>query len=312
MKYLMIGLVLAGSSLPGAPPSPLLDTLASELERNFSVLKEKADPPAYFISYEVTDSDSHAIEATLGDISSHSDSHSRVLDVSLRAGTPKLDNYHLIGGEMPRFAASVAVPIEGGTAALKQLAWIETDRAYRAAAERLIRIKTSEQVRVAAVDKSDDFSPAHAATHVQPVSRQKFDSASWTARAREVSAVFRRYPKILTSSVTIQVRTDERYFVNTEGSRLEHGRSFSRVMISASTRAVDGNNLGNTVIYDAVDASNLPSEAEMTKAAGNLANEVEALLKAPVAEPYVGPAIFSGKASGVFFHEIFGHRIEGH
>src|ERR1051325_1260273 len=147
MKFLMIGLVLAGSSLPGAPPSPLLDTLASELERNFSVLKEKADPPAYFISYEVTDSDSHAIEATLGDISSHSDSHSRVLDVSLRAGTPKLDNYHLIGGEMPRFAASVAVPIEGGTAALKQLAWIETDRAYRAAAERLIRIKTSEQVR---------------------------------------------------------------------------------------------------------------------------------------------------------------------
>src|SRR5204863_9969715 len=24
------------------------------------------------------------------------------------------------------------------------------------------------------------------------------------------------------------------------------------------------------------------------------------------------PAIFSGRASGVFFHEIFGHRIEGH
>ena len=30
------------------------------------------------------------------------------------------------------------------------------------------------------------------------------------------------------------------------------------------------------------------------------------------AEPFVGPAIFSGRASGVFFHEIFGHRIEGH
>ena len=25
-----------------------------------------------------------------------------------------------------------------------------------------------------------------------------------------------------------------------------------------------------------------------------------------------GPAIFSGRAAGVFFHEIFGHRVEGH
>ena len=25
-----------------------------------------------------------------------------------------------------------------------------------------------------------------------------------------------------------------------------------------------------------------------------------------------GPAILSGRAAGVFFHEIFGHRVEGH
>jgi predicted Zn-dependent protease len=50
----------------------------------------------------------------------------------------------------------------------------------------------------------------------------------------------------------------------------------------------------------------------MKKDAEKLAKQVEALLTAPVADPYVGPAIFSGKASGVFFHEIFGHRIEGH
>jgi predicted Zn-dependent protease len=43
-----------------------------------------------------------------------------------------------------------------------------------------------------------------------------------------------------------------------------------------------------------------------------VANDVAGLLKAPEAEPFVGPAIFSGRAAGVFFHEIFGHRIEGH
>jgi len=39
---------------------------------------------------------------------------------------------------------------------------------------------------------------------------------------------------------------------------------------------------------------------------------VLALRKAPLVDPYTGPAILVNRASGVFFHEIFGHRIEGH
>src|SRR5262249_51961403 len=30
------------------------------------------------------------------------------------------------------------------------------------------------------------------------------------------------------------------------------------------------------------------------------------------AEPYAGPVILRSKAAGVFFHEVFGHRAEGH
>ena len=40
-------------------------------------------------------------------------------------------------------------------------------------------------------------------------------------------------------------------------------------------------------------------------------HDLEALRVAPVADAYTGPAILSGRASGVFFHEIFGHRVEG-
>ena len=32
---------------------------------------------------------------------------------------------------------------------------------------------------------------------------------------------------------------------------------------------------------------------------------------APLAEPYSGPALLSGRAAAVFFHEVLGHRIEG-
>ena len=41
-------------------------------------------------------------------------------------------------------------------------------------------------------------------------------------------------------------------------------------------------------------------------------SDLDALHKAPVVDPYVGPAILEGRAAGVFFHEVFGHRIEGH
>ena len=34
------------------------------------------------------------------------------------------------------------------------------------------------------------------------------------------------------------------------------------------------------------------------------------LRTAPLVDPYSGPAILSGRAAGVFFHEIFGHRVE--
>jgi predicted Zn-dependent protease len=50
----------------------------------------------------------------------------------------------------------------------------------------------------------------------------------------------------------------------------------------------------------------------MSKAFREVLDQVMALRNAPLAEPYIGPAILRNRASGVFFHEIFGHRIEGH
>ncbi len=55
-----------------------------------------------------------------------------------------------------------------------------------------------------------------------------------------------------------------------------------------------------------------PTIRYSTPPVDRVANDVTNLLKAPEAEPFVGPAIFSGRAAGVFFHEIFGHRVEGH
>lgn len=286
--------------------------MSQELNRNYSVLKEKADPPPYFMSYEVTETEFHTVSGTLGTIETTDSGKGRTLDVSVRVGSPKLDNYHRVRGDRGQFTSGALLTYEDNVNAIKNRLWQETDRAYRTAAERLIRIKTNTQVKVAEADDSDDFSPAPGAVSVQAPPRIKFNDAEWTERVRKLSARFQNYQSVLTSHVSVVAQVETRYLVNTEGARLEHGRGFSRVIISASAKAADGTDLNTSDYFDAVDPSGLPDEKTLNAAVDRVANDLSNLMKAPEAEPFVGPAIFSGRAAGVFFHEIFGHRVEGH
>jgi predicted Zn-dependent protease len=56
----------------------------------------------------------------------------------------------------------------------------------------------------------------------------------------------------------------------------------------------------------------MPSEAEMLNDLNQMVTTLQSLRTAPLMSTFSGPAILSGEASGVFFHEIFGHRVEGH
>jgi len=303
---------VAVASPAPAQSSLVLDILSQELNRNFSTLKQKAEPPPYFLSYEVTDQDYRSISATLGTIEFFNNTRDRILDVSVRVGSPKLDNYRKVIGERTQFTNGALISFEDNPNAIKRRVWLETDRAYRAAAERLIRIKTNAEVKVAAFDDSDDFSPQEPSTYQKAPPKLQFDEAAWTARVRNLSARFANYPGILTSHVVVTAQTDTRYFVNTEGTRIVHGRGYARVTISAAAKAMDGADLNTDATFEAVDSSGLPKDEVILAGIDRVAKDLTALLRAPEAEPFVGPAIFSGRAAGVFFHEIFGHRVEGH
>ncbi|MEP6716512.1 MAG: metallopeptidase TldD-related protein, partial [Terriglobia bacterium] len=210
------------------------------------------------------------------------------------------------------FTSGTPVSIDDIPGALRPRMWLETDRVYRAAADRLIRIKTSQQVKAADRDQSADFDTEESYVHTEGVYKDTYDSAHWTQMVREWSKDFRNYPDLLSSSVHVSVQADNRFFVNTEGTRVQHGRGFARILISASAKAKDGMDVFDAETFEAFDATGLPSAEKVRATVKKIGENVEALIGAPIAEPFVGPAIFSGRASGVFFHEIFGHRIEGH
>lgn len=253
-----------------------------------------------------------SVTGTLGTLQGSSAGKSRSLDVSIRVGDAKLDNYRQIRGDRPQFAGGIPMPLEDEPNALRRRLWLETDRVFRAAGQRLINIKTNQQVKLEGDDKSGDFSPVPPVVKFETVAPIKFDARLWQEKVRKWSQYFSDKPEVLASNVAVVVQREVKTLVTTEGTKLQHGRSFARILISARGKASDGMNLAASETFEGEDLGRLPDEKAVQKAVEKVYQKLAALLKAPLAEPYTGPAILSGKSAGVFFHEIFGHRIEGH
>lgn len=305
-------LAVAICFVPAVGAQALPDILARELNRNFTILKQKGDPAPYYLAYSVNDEETEAVQASRGALRAQNKSRSRILDVTVRVGSPKLDNYRRINGDFPRFTSASAIPLDDNANAIQPRLWADTDRTYRAAAQRLIRIQTDQQMKVAATDGSGDFSEEQPSNFVQPPNKYKFSADEWAVRLRKLSLEFNKYPRILSSAVSVTFQRETKTFVNTEGTRLQHGRSFARILINAAVKAEDGMDLSLGETMEAEDPGHLPKDEVILAAIRKVAENLTALLSAPTVDPFVGPAILSGRASGVFFHEIFGHRVEGH
>lgn len=306
---ILIAIALVVVPLQGQPKA--IQILDEELNRNFTALK-KSDPAPYYLAYQMVEQESMAVTATLGALQGTTSGKTRTLDVSVRVGDAKLDNYRQIRGDRPQFSGAISMPLDDEPNALKRRLWLETDRVFRNAAQRLINIKTNQQVKLEGDDKSGDFSPAPAVVKYVDVGQLQFDRKLWETRARKWSQYFVDKPEVLSSTVVVVGQREVKTLVNTEGTKLQHGRMFARILISARGKANDGMNLGASETFEAEDMGRLPDEKTVQQAIEKVHKKLVALLKAPLAEPYTGPAILSGKAAGVFFHEIFGHRIEGH
>jgi predicted Zn-dependent protease len=298
------------AALPSS--AALLDILDAEMKRNVAVLQTQPVPP-YFVAYSVYETRSSQLSASFGALMTDLDNHSRTFGVDVRTGSYDLDNTREIRGEPapPAGVGRTAVPLTDSQPAVAVAAWSATDRAYRQAVERLARVKTNLAAKVKEEDPAPDFSREEPQVAIGSPASYQFDKAQWQARLRRLSAVFSEDPLILRGEAALSVEANTRYLVTTEGSRLLTGDTACRLSIQALTKADDGMELPVYTTYFARSLAGLPSEARLLEDVRGLAAMLARLRAAPVVDPYTGPAILSGRAAGVFFHEIFGHRIEG-
>ncbi len=303
--------------LGGAPPAAILLAMRDEIARYRARFASLAPPRPYFLALQVRDLHTVRIGASAGALSYSTRNDRRALDVDLRVGDYRLDSTHLMRGEpFQRFGAPAApnwfLPLDDDPATLRPTLWWAAQDAYESALARFRRVQANRAVKTAPEDDSPDFSREAKTSYLEKPATLALDAPAWEQRVRAYSALFRAAPEILESTVWLDASVTNRYLASSEGSLVQTSRALLRLSLHAQARTEDGMDVTRREQLELGALRGAPDDAEVRRQIQTLIDDLRALRRAPVAEPYVGPAILDGRAAATMFHEIFGHRVEGH
>jgi len=297
----------------------LLQTLKSEADRNLVELK-KQPVPAYYISYRVYDLTAYSISANFGSLTQSRSYTQRLFNAAVRVGSPEMDNTREIKEANERgYAESNSsgygmLGLEDNPEAWRVTLWQKTDAMYVEATKRFEKVKANVAVKVSSEDQSSDFTvetPEKYSEKPIKFTDTKFDPKPWEEKMKKYSAVFNANKDIIDASSYFTIELTHKYFADTDGAEIFENRLCYRIGMSASAKAEDGMDIPLYKTYFAYDLKDLPSDEQIMADAKWLSETISKLRTAPVVDSYSGPVLMSGQAASVFFHEIFGHRIEG-
>lgn len=295
-------------------PSPVEALLVEELDRAMAALADRDQTPHY-VAMTVSDVEGVNLSARLGTVDVQRHDNDRYLDIDMRVGTPDLDSTHPLRG----FSAMdgddrswLQVPKTDGDA-LRHAVWRELDGRYRDGAERIQLLQANQNVKVEEEDPAPDFQPLEEGSvdrmEVPPL---ELDEELWLPQLVAASARIEQASFVVDGAVRLRGDRNRLTFVDTEGARLAHGRRHYRLSIQLRGVAENGDDVDVFRSIDVHDPERLPEPDSLVAWAEEALDELKARLEAPRAEPYSGPVILEGRAAGVFFHEVMGHRVEGH
>jgi TldD protein len=295
-------------------PAGIEATLSEELSRAMAVFEQRGEPP-YYVALAVEERETTRIAATAGTIMDSDSERVAQLDVELRVGSPELDSTHPLRGmsslrEDPRRV--LALPVDEGGYALGHAVWKELDARWRDAVERIVVVRANQSVKVEEEIVAPDFELREPSVDRREVSFEGVDAAAWEPVLARVSARLEADPRVHNGRAVLQLENLRETFVDTEGSRLVHGGTWVKVGVSVGATASDGDQLSIDRILSYRSVDRLPDEQALLTLADEARELLLAQLEADRGEPYSGPVLLDGRAAAVFFHEVLGHRVEGH
>jgi len=306
------------TSAQTAAQDELVKALKAEIDRSMTYFK-KSEIPVYLLSYRIDEVETYQISTSFGALVSSQPKKERLLTIQIRVGDKTLDNYHELRDDVSAYMSgrggrAVQIPLDNNPKAITQTLWEETEKEYRNAILRYEKVKANVAVKVEVEDKSPDYSNCTPAQYYEKpltMSDFVFNVKEWENRLKKYSAVFAENKDILDGESTFTFKIVRKYFVTSEGTSVVQNSTYCHLYLSAEGQAEDGMELPLMEMYFAHSPQGLPDDNTMMADAKKVSKTVTAMKTAPIVDPYAGPAILSNDAAGVFFHEIFGHRVEG-
>ncbi len=290
-----------------------IQLLSAELKRSMKAFK-KQKPPIYYVAYNYSEYEQGGVVVQEQGVSQRSVSQNRVLQVQARAGSPRMDNtrtlktgqtyYTLDRRELPA--------IEGDGKAFTTAVWRLTQRAAESAQQDFNRVRADAQTAASRTDDSPDFVFPPKETFCLEEKPLVFDLDHIEKMLLNVSALTQGKAFVLDSDFVFSYVTGYRYFVDSVGTQLKIPERRARLSYNVKGKTADGAVLVRSEAYDVLLEEQLPSEEKLLADVAQSIAELEALTKAPEADPITVPAILKNRAMAVFVHEVLGHRVEGH
>ncbi len=307
--WLAAGVLAASAQPPKSSEDVILQAMREELLRS-KPMRMAALAPAYFIEYALHDGEMVSSAASLGALVYSRRTRYRLPRVQIRVGGYDSDSTNIVGADFyPGARWDVdQFPLDDSRAVLRHHLWLATDVAYKTAVESLGRkrallgsLAPAEQLadfaRVPPLDKTEEGRPASA------------DLEAWNARVRRLSALFQNYPDVYSSTVEFDASAGVHYLTNSEDAILRLVEQMMLVRIRAAAQAPDGMPLRETAVFCALAATGLPSDLDLERGTRQAAENLTALARAPVGEPYTGPVLFEGIAAAQILAEVLGRQF---
>ncbi len=301
--------LLPGAQAPKEPEDVILRAMKDELERS-RALRLASLAPSYFIEYALHDGEHVSASATLGALVHARRTRYRLPRIQVRVGNYNFDHTNFVGSDFysgTRWEVE-QFPLDDAYPALRHHFWLATDMAYKAALEAMAR-KRAVLRNMAPGEPLPDFARAEPLRRIEEARPEGVDLEAWQARLRRLSAVFEAYPQVFSSAVEFQAGRSVHYLLNSEGAAIKQPEAALLVRVRAAAEAPDGMPLRETVVFHAFTAAGLPSELDLERGTRQVAENLTALVRAPLGEAYTGPVLFEGLAGPQILGEILGKQF---
>jgi len=296
------------------------DALMGILDQSLVKIQEdyfSKEQPPYFIDMRVHDLNTSLVQYSSGVLTSSHQSHDRIVTMGMRIGNYGKDNTsamevtRMIDYRIPVY--SDKLPIEEDPLALGFCLERSFETAYDQSLQqyRTIQKNDDHQGKQGKVPAFSMEKPSVYSEEPVPMQPDSISFAEWKKTLGNISETISNETDVITGDIALMVMDERIYYLNSEGTRIIQNRPQCQIQLIIAVKTREGTMVPMTKTYIGRTIASLPSAEKLEKDVHTILLLLQDLKNAPLADPYAGPALLSPEAAGVFFHEIFGHRIEG-